>query len=208
MIVRTGLVVALIVAVAPSTSSAWDSVAPGEAVAAANACAGFRAKTIASYTYARSIKVTRTTCLDAEAVIRNFYSQEIGSSGATIALGYGCYYRRGAQVFCSKSEQRIRWQESSSPPPPAKTRKCGGITFTPRTEDGVFRIRAKRVGCRKARRVARASGNDLGPSGIDGTRFSYRRLGFKCRGVETAVALPMVRWRCTLGDATIRFTKA
>ena len=181
---------------------------PGDAIAAANGCPGFRAKTIASYTYARSIVVTGTTCLDAELVIRNFYSQEIGSSGSTYALGYGCAYRGGGnRVLCTKAEQRIRWHESDSPPPPLKVRKCGGITFTPRTEDGVSRIRARRVSCRKARRVARGA-NGRGPSGVDGARFSYRRLRFQCRGLENATALPIVRWRCTRGQATITFTKA
>lgn len=39
----------------------------------------------------------------------------------------------------------------------ATTRNCGQIGFTPNSDDGVFQIRARGIGCATARRVARAS---------------------------------------------------
>jgi hypothetical protein len=87
----------------------------------------------------------------------------------------------------------------------AKVRKCGGIAFTPRSEDGVYRIRARRTSCRRARRVARA----VEPIGIVEGPYEYSAAGFKCRGrFDEASALPVVNWRCTRNRAWIKFARA
>ena len=86
----------------------------------------------------------------------------------------------------------------------ATTRSCGQIAFTPNSDDGVFRIRAHGVGCRTARRVARAS-RRLGI--LIGTR-RYRSEGFSCRGTLDDSYLPSVNWRCTRGAAVITFARS
>lgn len=83
-------------------------------------------------------------------------------------------------------------------------RKCGGIVFTPRSEDGVYRIRARGVSCRAARRVARA----VKPEGIVEGPYEYREAGFQCLGRYTNGALPSVDWRCTRKRAWIAFSRA
>ena len=64
-----------------------------------------------------AIRVSRTSCSKARRVVRNFYSQTIGSSGATVALNYGCHYGRvGHRVTCSpwrgRQKSAIAWVES------------------------------------------------------------------------------------------------
>src|SRR5688572_25877911 len=47
----------------------------------------------------RRIRTKATGCAQARRVIRDFYSQLLGSSGATIALGFQCgYYAYGERV--------------------------------------------------------------------------------------------------------------
>jgi hypothetical protein len=65
-----------------------------------------------------SIKTNRVTCKTARSVIRDFYAQTIGSSGATEAKGFGCAYNRSRGVSCRSrtgnsynGNKRIRWIE-------------------------------------------------------------------------------------------------
>ena len=87
---------------------------------------------------------------------------------------------------------------------PERVRKCGGIAFTPRSEDGVYRIRARGVSCRRARRVARA----VEPLGIVEGPYEYSEAGFECRGRPGDSALPTVRYRCAHGRDWISFSRA
>lgn len=83
-------------------------------------------------------------------------------------------------------------------------KRCGQIGFTPQTEDGVFKIRARGTTCRRARRVARRArltGAATGP-------FTYRRAGFRCQGRPVEDALPSARWRCRRGDDRVTFTRS
>jgi hypothetical protein len=83
-------------------------------------------------------------------------------------------------------------------------KSCGGITFTPRTEDGIWNIRAFHAGCRKARQVARASR----PLSVTRGPYSYRKSGFRCSGKPAASGLPRVWWRCTRGrSSVVKFTR-
>ncbi len=93
------------------------------------------------------------------------------------------------------------------PPAPAGaavTRSCGQISFTPNSDDGIFSIRARGVGCITARRVARAAR----PLKIVGGGRRYRSRGFACRGRFDDEGLPTVRWRCTRGSAVITFSRS
>jgi hypothetical protein len=92
----------------------------------AKPCANF---TVTGYAGAHfrisSIKVTRTTCATARRVVRGFYGQVIGSSGAAYAAGYGCAYYgagsaggSGAHVRCGsgasgRGSRQVRWLERS-----------------------------------------------------------------------------------------------
>lgn len=97
---------------------------------------------------------------------------------------------------------------ASAPGAPAATlRSCGGLTFTPQTEDGVYAIRARGVGCATARSIARGA-EDRGPDGIDGKLHRYRSRGFTCNGREDATTMPVVNWRCRRDTALITFRKA
>jgi hypothetical protein len=83
-------------------------------------------------------------------------------------------------------------------------RKCGGIAFTPRTENGVYDIRARGISCRRARRVARA----VRFEGIVEGPYEYREAGFECQGRYAGEVLPSVDWRCTRKLAWITFSRA
>ncbi|MDQ3741064.1 MAG: hypothetical protein M3389_08995 [Actinomycetota bacterium] len=88
----------------------------------------------------------------------------------------------------------------------AAERSCGSIGFQPNTDFGAFGIRARDVGCRTARRVARAS-REHGPTGEPGTVRRYRARRFRCVGRERATNLPSIRFRCTRGEALVTFTR-
>lgn len=65
---------------------------------------------------AASIRVRRTTCAQARRVVRGFYNQVIGSSGAGYAAGYGCAYYGRARVRCGsgadgQGPRKLRWKE-------------------------------------------------------------------------------------------------
>ena len=88
--------------------------------------------------------------------------------------------------------------------PAAAVKRCGSIAFTPQSDDGVFGIRARGVGCRTARRVARASR----PYGVSDEPYRYSARGFACRGTLRDTALPTVRWRCTREESVVRFDRS
>lgn len=65
-----------------------------------------------------SLRAGDISCARARAVVRDFYSKPIGSSGANEALGYGCAYGRGRRVSCRvrtantySGPFRVRWRE-------------------------------------------------------------------------------------------------
>jgi hypothetical protein len=101
----------------------------------------------------------------------------------------------------------LAWGFTASPPAEshaAYAKRCGGIVFTPHSEDGVYRIRARRTSCKRARRVARA----VQPLGIVDGPYSYRKAGFRCHGTLDDTILPVVHWRCHRGRARIVFDRA
>ena len=87
--------------------------------------------------------------------------------------------------------------------PAATTRSCGSIGFTQGTDDGAFAILATGTSCRVARRVARASRTH----GVEDPPDRFGARGFTCRGRFSDQGLPGVRYRCTRGDATVRFDR-
>ena len=89
-------------------------------------------------------------------------------------------------------------------PASAAERRCGGIAFTPNTEDGVYAIRARHTSCRTARRVARRARK----LSITRGPYRYRARGFRCRGRLDGEGLPRVKWRCRRGAARVRFLRA
>lgn len=63
------------------------------------------------------VRVLGTSCGQARRVARGFYTQQIGSSGAAYAAGYGCAYTNGGnRVRCGsgtdgRGSKKIRWRE-------------------------------------------------------------------------------------------------
>lgn len=101
--------------------------------------------------------------------------------------GWECH-SGGHEGVCERGDARLRWQ-----PPP--TRRCRKVVFTPRTEDGISRVRAYRTPCTLARRVARRAR----PLSMVSGPYRYRHRGFVCRGVFDETTLPMVYWTCIRG---------
>ena len=86
---------------------------------------------------------------------------------------------------------------------PAAGTDCGFVGFTANSDDGVFGIEARGVGCPEAKEVARAA---RGVAFGDGTP-RYEADGFACTGTATDDDLPGVAYRCTRGDALVTFTR-
>ena len=74
------------------------------------------------YTYASQrvtvsgIRALGTSCRSAKAVVHGFYAQEIGSSGAGYAAGFGCVYVGGTRVTCGsgptgRGARKVVWTQ-------------------------------------------------------------------------------------------------
>lgn len=112
------------------------------------------------------LKTSGVSCRHARSVLRNFYSQTIGSSGATYALDYGCNYTR-VDAVCRKGSRRFRWHEADASPS-ASRRNCGTISVTLSPGDTRYarHITTRKVTCKRARRLARAVTADPGEGGV------------------------------------------
>jgi hypothetical protein len=107
-----------------------------------------------------SLEATETSCAAAEAVVRSFYSQEIGSSGATVAEGLGCAYgSNGRTVECRSSSGSgydgpvgVRWEEDAPAAARAQVDSCRPFTISKgRSQGDLYALRASAV--RRASRI-------------------------------------------------------
>ena len=73
---------------------------------------------------------------------------------------------------------------------------CGSITFTPRSDDAAYDIRARRLICRDARKVVRRANSDATP------------FGFSCvsRGHDQGLAHSDVR--CRRGRSVLVYARS
>jgi hypothetical protein len=81
--------------------------------------------------------------------------------------GWECISAGPSEGGCTSGNKSIGYAK-------VRSRDCGNIAFQPNTDFGVAGIRARAVGCRAARAIARASRDETGNR--------YRALGFSCRG--------------------------
>jgi hypothetical protein len=72
----------------------------------------------------------------------------------------------GSEGGCTRGDKSIGYRR-------ARSRNCGNVAFEPQTDSGAAGIRARFVGCRVARAIARASKGETGKR--------YRAVGFSCR---------------------------
>jgi len=103
------------------------------------------------------IEVSEVDCQLADQVVRGFYAQPIGSSGAAYVDGFGCAYRVEATVECGPGAsgddgpQRIRWREQSD----ASKKKLVSRTCGTLPGEGAYSyIRARGITCRQAGKIA------------------------------------------------------
>ena len=95
--------------------------AQGLWAAAASGCGSTIVRTYSGENVRASAIVTRAVgCSRARSVIRAFYAQPIGSSGATEARGFGCSYQGTSRVTCRvrrgngySGSRTIRWRGKS-----------------------------------------------------------------------------------------------
>jgi hypothetical protein len=78
-------------------------------------------------------------------------------------------------------------------------RRCEPVAFTPQSDAGASHIRARNVGCRVARDVARAA---------EGGDLDYRHAGLRCRGVVDDAGLARRIYRCMRPGARVTFAAA
>jgi hypothetical protein len=110
--------------------------------------------------------------------------------------GWSCN-SAGSEAVCTRGRAVARYRH-------ARSRGCGSIGFEPQSDNVAGRIRARHVGCRAARAVARGS-RPYGPSHAS----SYRARRFHCTarpgrttGLETAL------YTCRRGHAIVAFERA
>jgi len=78
-------------------------------------------------------------------------------------------------------------------------RRCGTVVFTPNSDHGAFRVRARNVTCAVARYVA---------GGAIGGDPRYRRAGLRCRGTfDDGTALPGTIYRCRRPGVRVTFLR-
>jgi hypothetical protein len=106
----------------------------------------------------RGLATRATACRTARSVVWDFYAQVLGSSGATVAGGFGCAYR-GRRITCrSRSgdsydgNRHIRWRERKDRA--RRTRRCGSASNRGGTGAAVG-LRIAGAGCKRARKVAK-----------------------------------------------------
>ena len=75
-------------------------------------------------------------------------------------------------------------------------KNCGYIVFTPQTDDGASAIRAKRVSCRKARRIVRAI-----------NRGNERPFRFRCKSRGHDAGLAHADIRCKRGKRVVTYAR-
>jgi hypothetical protein len=110
--------------------------------------------------------------------------------------GWSCV-SAGSEGGCKRGDDSIGYAR-------VRSRNCGNVGFERQTDNGAFGIRARGVGCRVARRVARGS-RPFGP----GNPGSYRETDFNCRGRHIASAkLETALYTCRMGDAIVAFQRS
>lgn len=114
LIISTALVGAALLLLSSPAAGAEGQVEP-----AWQSCSSF---TVVSYSGDRydilDLEEREASCSQAGAVVRSFHSQVIGSSGATVAEGFGCAYEgNGDRVLCKSFDGssyngpiQIRWR--------------------------------------------------------------------------------------------------
>lgn len=147
------------------------------------------------------LEATGTDCAAAEAVARSFYSQTIGSSGATVAGGLGCAYESGgASVLCRSSSGSaydgpvgVRWSEHPTAPRQGRVASCGPFTVAAgRSSLGPYRLlasgvrRSPYIPCGRVRKLIKAT-YGVGPMKVVRTVYPdvgrptyWLRGGWRC----------------------------
>lgn len=126
-------------------------------------------------------------------------------AGRVRITGY-TYRPRGEPSEADYLDGWSRWIKRGKARRRSSWKRCGSISFRANTEFGASGIKARKVGCKAARAVARKSKN-YGAKGEPGRRVSYRDRKFTCRGVEVDEALPVMHFHCKRGRAAIRFRR-
>lgn len=144
----------------------------------------------------------------------------VGEAGPAIvtvrASGVGCRIARGVLEDYLAGSTRRGWKchsageegtcaregAAASYGAAKRVRRCGSVGFEPNTDNVAGAIRAKRVSCRVARKVARGS-RSTGPT----HPVPYRAAGFSCRGVPVEAPLPFALYVCHRDRATVVFSR-
>lgn len=179
--------------------------AASHALARADAWQGCGSPTVTSAAGAKyriaPLEATGTDCAEAEAVVRGFYSQTIGSSGATVAEGLGCAYESdGASVLCRSSSGSaydgpvgVRWSEHPIAPRRARAASCGPFTVANgRSSLGPYELlasgvrRSPYIPCGRVRKLIKAT-YGVGPMEVVRTVYPdvgrptyWLRGGWRC----------------------------
>lgn len=136
VLIWAGLALALVcVDGASARSEVWESCGSASVVSYAG-----------THYEADPLEAKEADCSTAVSVVQSFYSQEIGSSGATVAAGLGCAYEGfGAAVLCQSFSGSgydgpvgVRWQEHLSTADEDRIAGCRSFT--------VFRGHSRSVG--------------------------------------------------------------
>jgi hypothetical protein len=124
----------------------------------------------------------------------------LGDFAAGLAQGWECH-AAGEEAECRRGNAVATYGRAPGFGAPSRraARRCGRFGLAPRTDNVVFRIRARRTSCRRARRMARAV--------YHGKR---RPFGFRCRGRlhQPDFGLLYTTWVCTKGKARVTWRKS
>lgn len=165
------------------------SAAPPTASTSTRACGALDLTTAAGHSrvVARKVRTRVASCRAARSIIRGFYRQEIGSSGATLVRGYGCAYRRSSRVSCSKGRARVSWREQLS--------RTGATSTGHRRRRGTYVFNGRR-GAKKpiTLGVGHMTSPRTGLRAYDETSIVARGLKWRRWGKRKAVGRGRIRY--------------
>jgi hypothetical protein len=136
-------------------------------------------------------------CANARRVVRRCISRGDASTYRVSHLSDGRYRMRrgGIRVLYTP----VVGASSCEP----EARDCGSVAYAPNTDWGATTIEARYVGCRLARKVARAAKR---PSAAQ-PPYRLKAEGFRCDGYLVDEGMGYVQYSCRRGDAYVGFRR-
>jgi hypothetical protein len=121
---------------------------------------------------------------------RSFHPKQVGHTNT-------------GRVVAALVRDRVKFDDR---PPAPEPESCGQVGFEENTDNVASNIEAQGVSCEDARALVEASNSPDTRATPDGEPFDLN--GFTCTITTTEEGLPIARYSCTAGDATVTWERS